>query len=41
MKAKKMGIIESVKDFMDQLRTEHHYWIDNAMYNKVLSSLNE
>ena len=41
MKAKKMGIIESVKDFMDQLRTEHHYWIDNAMYNKVLSSSNE
>ena len=41
MKAKKMGIVESVKDFMDQLRTDHHYWIDDAMYNKVLSLSNE
>jgi len=37
MKAKKMGIIESVKEFMDRLRTDHHYWIDDAMYNKVLN----
>ena len=36
MKAKKMGIIESVKEFMDRLRIDHHYWIDDAMYNKVL-----
>jgi predicted nucleic acid-binding protein len=41
MKAKKMGIIESVKDLMDRLRTDHHYWIDNSMYNKVLSLSNE
>ena len=37
MKAKKMGIIESVKEPMDQLRTDHHFWIDDAMYNKVLN----
>ena len=37
MKAKKMGIIESVKEIMDRLRTDHHYWIDDAMYNKVLN----
>ena len=37
MKAKKMGIIESVKELMDRLRTDHHYWIDDVMYNKVLS----
>ena len=41
MKAKKMGIIESVKERMDRLRTDHHYWIDDAMYNKVLSLSNE
>jgi predicted nucleic acid-binding protein len=41
MKAKKMGIIESVKELMDRLRTDHHYWIDDAMYNKVLSLSNE
>jgi len=41
MKAKKMGIIESVKDLMDRLRTDHHYWINDAMYNKVLSLSNE
>ena len=37
MKAKKMGIIESVKEIMDRLRIDHHYWIDDAMYNKVLN----
>jgi len=26
---------------MDRLRTDHHYWIDDAMYNKVLSLSNE
>ncbi len=41
MKAKKMGIIESVKELMDRLRTDHHYWIDDAMYKKVLSLSNE
>jgi predicted nucleic acid-binding protein len=41
MKAKKMGIIKSVKELMDRLRTDHHYWIDDAMYNKVLSLSDE
>ena len=41
MKAKKMRIIESVKELMDRLRTDHHYWIDYALYNKVLSLSNE
>jgi predicted nucleic acid-binding protein len=41
MKAKKMGIIESVKELRDRLRTDHHYWIDDEMYNKVLSLSNE
>jgi len=41
MKAKKMGIIESVKELMDRLKTDHHYWIDDATYNKVLSLSNE
>jgi hypothetical protein len=41
MRAKKMGIIESVKEPMDRLRTDHHYWINDAMYNKVLSLSDE
>jgi predicted nucleic acid-binding protein len=41
LKAKKMGIIDSIKKFMDRLRTDHHYWIDDAMYNKVLNLTGE
>jgi predicted nucleic acid-binding protein len=41
IKAKKMGVIESVKELMDRLRTDHHYWVNDAMYNKVLSLSNE
>ena len=41
MKAKKMGIIESVNALMDRLRTDHHYWIEDAMYNKVLNLCGE
>jgi predicted nucleic acid-binding protein len=41
IKAKKMGLIESVKGLMDRLRTDHHYWIDDAMYSKVLNLSNE
>jgi predicted nucleic acid-binding protein len=41
MKAKKIGIIESVKEMMDRLRNDHHFWIDDAMYKKVLSLSNE
>jgi predicted nucleic acid-binding protein len=37
MKAKKMGIIETVKELMDRLRTDHHYWINDAMYKRVLN----
>jgi len=28
LKAKKMGIIESVKELIDRLKTDHHYWIN-------------
>ena len=41
LKAKKMGIILSVKEHMDRLRTDHHFWINDAMYNKVLSLSDE
>ena len=41
MKAKKMGIIESVKKLMDLLRNDHHFWIDDAMYSKVSRLSNE
>jgi len=41
MKAKKMGIIESVKELMDKLRNDHHFWIDDALYNKVSRLSNE
>ncbi len=30
-----------IKELMDRLRTDHHYWIDDSMYNKVLSLSNE
>ena len=41
MKAKKMGIIESVIKLMDLLRNDHHFWIDDAMYSKVSRLSNE
>jgi predicted nucleic acid-binding protein len=41
MKAKKLGMVESVKGLMDRLKNDHHYWIDDAMYKKVLSLSNE
>ncbi len=41
MKAKKMGIIESVKKLMGLLRNDHHFWIDDAMYSKVSRLSNE
>ena len=41
IQAKKMGIIESLRELMDKLRFDHHYWIDEAMYNKALSLSNE
>ena len=36
MKAKKTGLISSVKELIDRLRAEHHFWIREDMYQKVL-----
>ena len=36
LKAKKSGLISSVKEMMDKLRDEHHFWINDDMYEKVL-----
>jgi len=36
IQAKKKGLIKSVRYFMDELKNQHHFWISNAMYKKVL-----
>lgn len=36
LKAKKTGLISSVKQLIDKLRAEHHFWITEDMYQKVL-----
>jgi predicted nucleic acid-binding protein len=36
LKAKKTGLISSVKPLIDNLRMEHHFWIRDDMYQKVL-----
>ncbi len=36
LKAKKTGLISSVKELIDRLRAEHHFWIREDMYQKVL-----
>ncbi len=36
LKAKKTGLISSVKQLIDKLRGEHHFWIREDMYQKVL-----
>ncbi|MFV9689412.1 MAG: DUF3368 domain-containing protein [Desulfobacteria bacterium] len=36
LKAKKTGSISSVKPLIDRLRAEHHFWIRQDMYQKVL-----
>lgn len=36
LKAKKTGLISSVKQLIDRLRAEHHFWIKEDMYQKVL-----
>jgi uncharacterized protein len=41
LKAKSMGYISEVKILMDILRTEKHFWIDEHMYQKVLSLADE
>jgi len=36
LKAKKTGLVLSVKPLIDELRTEHNFWVRNDMYQKVL-----
>ena len=36
LKAKETGLISSVKQLIDKLRAEHHFWIKEDMYQKVL-----
>jgi four helix bundle protein len=36
LKAKKTGLISSVKPLIDELRSEHNFWIRDDMYQKVL-----
>ena len=36
LKAKKTGLISSVKQLIDRLRAEHHFWVKEDMYQKVL-----
>ena len=41
LKAKKTGLILSVKELVDRLRAEHHFWIREDMYQKVLQIAKE
>jgi len=41
VQAKKMNLIESVKNQTDKLRNEHHYWVDETMYHHVLELSDE
>jgi predicted nucleic acid-binding protein len=36
LKAKNVGLISSIKDFVDELRTSNHFWVSEAMYQKVM-----
>jgi len=36
LKAKETGLISSIKKLIDKLRDEHHFWIKEDMYRKVL-----
>ena len=36
LKAKKSGLISSVKPLIDELRIEHSFWVRDDMYQKVL-----
>ena len=36
LKAKKNGLVSSVKPLIDKLRSEHNFWIRDDMYQKVL-----
>ncbi len=35
--AKKMGFISSIKGLVDELRMDNHFWVSEAMYQKVMS----
>ena len=41
LRAKKEGLISSVKHLLDKLRSEHHFWIKQDMYEKILQLANE
>ena len=41
LKAKKTGLISTVKQLIDELRSEHHFWIREDMYQKVLQIAKE
>ena len=41
LKAKKTGLISSVKELIGRLRFEHHFWIKEDMYQKVLQIAKE
>ena len=41
IKAKRKGLIATIKPFMDALRTEHYFWISEKMYQKALQASDE
>jgi len=41
LKAKKNGLVSSVKPLINELRTEHNFWIRDDMYQKVLNIARE
>ncbi len=41
LRAKKEGLIRSIKPLIDKLRLEHHFWIKQDMYDKVLNLAKE
>ncbi len=36
LQAKKRGHVSIIRDLLDTLRNEKHFWISDAMYQKVL-----
>lgn len=36
LKAKSVGLISSIKEFVDELRSCNHFWVSKAMYQKVM-----
>lgn len=41
LKSKKRGVIPSLKDEMDRLRHEAHFWISEPLYEKLLQAAGE